>query len=383
MESISAIGIFASLIYALLLINKRGKSMSDKILLVWMFLFAIHLTLPLMMALGNRFFIEKIDGLDIGLYTLHITFLYYYSLSLTENRLKFELKHLELLIPTIAIYVIQKTVDSHVYLFGELIEKFFFNDNSLFHLTGVVSLNLIFCIFFCNKFFHILKKYRKKIKSNFSFSENIDLQWLKNLNIAALVLTFIVVIYLIALLNGKLNKEWLNNFYFSSISLFVVVLGYWGYKQGVILVYVEDKPTTKTQSEIKEQDKVLCKDKSSKDLKDQQCPKEVSALLELMEKEKPYLEPELNIGVLANQLKIHSHQLSKLINTHFEQNFFEFINSYRVEEFKKLVTNPKNKHFSILGLALDAGFNSKASFNRIFKNSSGQTPSEFRNQYKF
>ncbi len=380
MESISAIGIFASLIYALLLINKKKKSISDKILTVWMFLFAIHLILPLMMALGNRFFIEKVDGLDIGLYTLHITFLYFYSLSLTENKLKFEVKHLLLLIPTITIYVVQKTVDAHVYLFSEIVEKFFFNDNVLFHLTGVVSLNLIFCIFFCNKFFHILKGHQKKMKNNFSYSEDIDLRWLKNLNIAALVLTFIVVFYLIALLNGKLNKEWLNNLYFSSISLFVVVLGYLGYKQGVILTYTEDKPTKKTQPDIKKQDK---KQYNIKPLKDIKSPNEVAALIDLMEKEKPYLDPKLNIGSMANTLGIHAHQLSKSINQHFGQNFFEFVNNYRVEEYKKLVTNPKNIHFSILGLALDAGFNSKATFNRIFKNSTGLTPSEFRNQYKF
>ncbi len=109
----------------------------------------------------------------------------------------------------------------------------------------------------------------------------------------------------------------------------------------------------------------------------------INELLKIMLEEKPYLDTELDIGILANQLNIHAHQLSKLINSQINKNFFEFVNNYRIEEFKKLVANPKNKHFSILGLALDAGFNSKATFNRIFKNSTGLTPSQFRESYKF
>jgi len=107
----------------------------------------------------------------------------------------------------------------------------------------------------------------------------------------------------------------------------------------------------------------------------------IQELLHQMEADKLYLEPELNIGNVANELNIHAHQLSKLINTQLNKNFFEFVNAYRVEAFKKLATDPRNKHISILGLAMDAGFNSKATFNRIFKNSTGLTPSEFMKNF--
>jgi AraC-like DNA-binding protein len=109
----------------------------------------------------------------------------------------------------------------------------------------------------------------------------------------------------------------------------------------------------------------------------------IEDLLRLMEKEKLYLNCELTLGELANQTNIHSQQLSKLINENLHKNFFEFVNDFRIQEFKRLAANPKHKHISILGLAMDAGFNSKASFNRIFKNSTGLTPSEYRNSYHF
>jgi AraC-like DNA-binding protein len=102
-----------------------------------------------------------------------------------------------------------------------------------------------------------------------------------------------------------------------------------------------------------------------------------------MENEKLYLDPELHITSVAIHMKMHTHQLSKLINIKLQKNFFEFVNEYRVKEFKKLVANPRNKHISLLGLAMDAGFNSKASFNRIFKNSTGLTPSEFKANFEF
>jgi AraC-like DNA-binding protein len=109
----------------------------------------------------------------------------------------------------------------------------------------------------------------------------------------------------------------------------------------------------------------------------------IEKLLQFMEKEKPYLDQELNIGFIANQLNIHVHKLSRLINDEIGKNFFEFVNEYRVEEFKRLATNPKNKHISILGLAMEAGFNSKATFYRFFKSKTGLTPSEFMESYKF
>ncbi len=96
-----------------------------------------------------------------------------------------------------------------------------------------------------------------------------------------------------------------------------------------------------------------------------------------LRKEKPYLNPQLTLPELAMQLHISMHVLSRVINECYDKNFQDFINTYRVEEFKALITNPKYKHQTILAVALDAGFNSKTAFNRSFKKITGNTPREF------
>ena len=77
-------------------------------------------------------------------------------------------------------------------------------------------------------------------------------------------------------------------------------------------------------------------------------------------------------------LDISSHNLSEVINTRFRQNFFDFVNSYRIKQVKRELSDSKNSPFTVLALAFDAGFNSKSSFNTIFKKHTGRTPSEFR-----
>jgi AraC-like DNA-binding protein len=379
MESISAIGIFTSLVFAFLLINKKPKTYSDQVLILWMFLFAIHLVLPFMMAIGNQFFIQKINGLDIGFYTLHFTFLFYYAYSQMSIYKKFNIIHLLWLLPTIIVYVIQGFLDRNADLFHDMISRYFFGDNKIFHLTGVVILNLLFCSYFFTKLLQAYHNHKKNIKENFSYSEKVDLKWIRNLNYTALILTLFIFGYLIALVRGQLNEEWINNIYFSSFSVFAVVLGYWGYKQGRILIYVQAEEIEKN-NQIN--DVSLSPESVLPDIDDPDDPV-VTKLLMYMNNEKPWLDPELNIGILANQLDLHSHNLSRLINSHFHQNFYEFVNKYRIDEFKRLAADPKNKHYSLLGLALDSGFNSKASFNRIFKNYTGQTPSQFRNNFQY
>lgn len=101
-------------------------------------------------------------------------------------------------------------------------------------------------------------------------------------------------------------------------------------------------------------------------------------LLHLMETEKPYIDSELNLQKLANALAIPPHYLSQTINEKLNQSFSEFINTYRVEEAKRRLLDPKMKHLSILAIAEDVGFNSKSSFNAVFKKQTNLTPSEFR-----
>lgn len=102
-----------------------------------------------------------------------------------------------------------------------------------------------------------------------------------------------------------------------------------------------------------------------------------SRLLQFIEEEEPYLSPNLTLRLLAEQVEIHPNQLSWLLNERLGKNFNDFINYYRVERFKSLVTNPSNSHISLIGLAYESGFNSKTVFNTFFKKEVGMTPKEY------
>jgi AraC-like DNA-binding protein len=109
--------------------------------------------------------------------------------------------------------------------------------------------------------------------------------------------------------------------------------------------------------------------------------KYINNLTDLMKSTKPYLKPNLTILELASDLNISTHFLSQIINENFKLNFFDYINKYRVEEVKEKIIDPKYSEYSLLGIALDCGFNSKSAFNRIFKKFTGQTPSEFKTNF--
>jgi AraC-like DNA-binding protein len=97
-----------------------------------------------------------------------------------------------------------------------------------------------------------------------------------------------------------------------------------------------------------------------------------------MRGQRPWLEPDLTLEQLAGQLQMRPKLLSQAINEGLGQNFFEFVNTYRIEEAKRLLTDPADKKITVLEVLYEVGFNSKSSFNTVFKKQTGLTPSEFK-----
>jgi len=113
-------------------------------------------------------------------------------------------------------------------------------------------------------------------------------------------------------------------------------------------------------------------------LKIQEIPKWKKLLMDYMKTNKPYLDSELTLPQLAHEIGMPRNKLSYLINEHLGMNFFEFINYYRIEQVKKWLGETSKDNLTILGLALDAGFNSKGTFNTSFKKYTGLTPSQYK-----
>jgi AraC-like DNA-binding protein len=99
---------------------------------------------------------------------------------------------------------------------------------------------------------------------------------------------------------------------------------------------------------------------------------------EVIVAEQAFLNSDLTLDELAERTNIPSRKLSQFINEHYEQSFFDFVNSYRIEEAKRILSGSKDPKLTVLEVMYQSGFNSKSSFNTLFKRKTGQTPSEFR-----
>lgn len=104
----------------------------------------------------------------------------------------------------------------------------------------------------------------------------------------------------------------------------------------------------------------------------------IERISELMATEKIYLNENLSLRELASQMKSDPNLISFILNKHLGSNFYDFVNRYRIEEVKNKLNDPRYKHLSLLGIALESGFNSKTTFNRVFKQVTGVTPTEYQ-----
>lgn len=101
-----------------------------------------------------------------------------------------------------------------------------------------------------------------------------------------------------------------------------------------------------------------------------------------LEQEKPYLDQKLSLHVLSERLHISPNTISRIINERLGQSFNDLINAYRLQEVKQKLIDPEHDHKTILALAFESGFQSKASFNRVFKKMEGKTPSEYKESFR-
>jgi AraC-like DNA-binding protein len=153
------------------------------------------------------------------------------------------------------------------------------------------------------------------------------------------------------------------------------VLGYFGFRQTAIFIPTHLRGDRALFVPSPEKDAGAKYQKTR--LKEEYVNEKYEELLRHMQMNKPFTDQQLTLVKLAGQLDISENKLSQVINTKSQDNFFEFVNKYRVELVIEKMKSGKHKSSTLLGLAFDSGFNSKASFNRAFKRITGTTPSEF------
>ncbi len=222
--------------------------------------------------------------------------------------------------------------------------------------------------------FQKLQKHRRNIENISASPADVNLDWLLYL---LYVLGGILIIWSLELRYTPLtaNASWATPGYLLGICW----LGYFALRQKEIYPF--------TQAESQVIGEIMAQNNSSLAAIRRPLFAEgtldllKTQLLEKMEHEKPYLDCDLSLPGLASQMQLGVHELSQLVNEGFNENFAQFINRYRVEESKRLLLSAKHAHLSMVGIAFEAGFNSKTAFNTAFKKMTGLAPSEFRSNH--
>jgi YesN/AraC family two-component response regulator len=216
----------------------------------------------------------------------------------------------------------------------------------------------------------MLKTHRKNIRNKFSNIENIELNWLRTFVVASLVIFSINV--LLFILNNHMQfteDHKLSQVAYSFSAVYVFYIGYFGIRQGQIFVDNPGKTVEKSHERQLQKETVNIEKKDYSHI--------ISKLTIFMEIEQPFLDPELSLAKLSDLLQIKPEILSEVLNASLNQNFFEYINKYRVEEFKIQCLKQDKKHLSVIGIAYDCGFNSKAAFYRAFNKFEGMSPTTY------
>ncbi len=378
MEFIFIVGAVQAFFLTFLVINKKNKSTGDYILMMLMILMGLLL-------LGYSLEVMDIDTdypIFLGIYTaigiLIGPLFYLYILSYTNSSQKFNPLHLLHALPylffTAAVFL-QFTVNSE----GSIIEdKNIIEDSqkSIFFILGLfrVFWGMIYMI----AGLFLLKKHSLKIGKYFSYTENIDLKWLKYLvMMMVLIWSTVIIINILSNFNKFIDYRLGDNIIHLVVTIAVFLHGYYGIKQQIIFtpsnVNMQPPEKLKSSTESNEEKKQYLKSGLSKE--DSQ--NHLHRLQNYMKTEQPYSNGKLSLKNVAEYLDISPNHLSQVINENLNKNFFDFVNGYRIDLVKEKMLDASNKNMTLLGIAYDSGFNSKSSFNNTFKKTTGLTPSQY------
>ena len=239
-------------------------------------------------------------------------------------------------------------------------------DKQWHFVTGDTLIKIIRLVYFLLAL-NLIKKYREQLKQSRSSIEDVDLTWLK-----ILVLGFSAV----ALVGVILSLAKVLALFVEIDVVWLMFLGLTTYYATLFLVCSLLFFSALNISSVAE-----VKDRAEKSHTDYQAdPEYIERVERLMEQEKPYLMSNITFDALSQQFDVPPRELSATLNGHFKMNFYEFINSYRIEEAKLLLVSEDYREKTVTDIFIEVGFNSKSVFNTFFKKKVGLTPTEYRKQ---
>lgn len=370
MESIILLGVLEGLIIFLLIRLKRRKTVSDTLLSAFFLFYSLHAFLSFL-EIYNRshgfpyplfFFISP------PFLLLHWPLIWLYVKSLTDQHFAFKPIYLLHTIPfalcllLFGIEYYSKPVAVKITILQT--ESFKQQWDYPMVILAMAASSLVYFTWSVV----LVKRYKKKLKVYFSETSKFDLEWLRILMTAsAVIYTVIYLAFVVDLIIPVASFRWLHEVSFMLGSVYIVVLGFYGHRQGNLF-------SEKTIEFELQASKPLTQETYSLDKKENEF---ILQLLKYMNESKPFLIPEITLSALADKMHVTPEYLSGILNSKLGKNFYDFINHYRIEAFKTRCVDPANRNFTIIAIAYDCGFNSKATFNRVFKNATGYTPGEY------
>ncbi|WP_074407397.1 helix-turn-helix domain-containing protein [Aquimarina megaterium] len=363
-------GVIVIAILLLLLIKSKKKQLSQKILIVF-FAFLGCVILCFYALLHDILWLFRICFIPNDITVLVVgplLLLYIKSLFLKEeNLIKNSLPHF---IPAV-LYTVFIAVPTLLYGMFSIDRLSYILSDFIYFFIRIGDLYLIVYLIISLR---LLSKYRRLMKSNYSNLTRYDFNWIRAMLQGALcVISIDVMLKIYESFYG--DFDW-NADFISVITMVILVsyLGYYGVNQSKVLLpdfvleeaqFTTNKPKDNALPSFKKEEFEILKSK-----------------LELiLATNRPYLDEDLTLGKLANQISTTDKKLSMLLNQYMKTTFYDLINTYRINIVKEKMQSDLYDNYSLFGIACECGFKSRTSFNRIFKKETGLSPSVYKKQF--
>jgi AraC-like DNA-binding protein len=309
-------------------------------------------------------------------YYLDAVLLYFYVKSLVFRDFHLHAKDYLHLIP-LALFGVFMVLAFYRFPAASRLE--WINNETFVYSLGYIGMDF-FCKFlrvaYCVAGFLLIYKYKGILKNTHSNIEKVDILWLKILVMGFLVVTAMEAFLALSKMIGFLaGYDFLAPHPRGNVIEYIGLSGYYALFVLVCTLVFTSMRYFSNFEAVRQKD-------GSKDSREPAKKSAQEKLLNPDYAEKIYLNPDLTLDMLAESLSIPAKDLSMIINRHFNLNFYEFINGYRIEEVQKRLIDPANKDKTITDIYLEVGFNSKSVFNTFFKKLVGKTPSEYRQNPK-
>jgi len=370
MVTIIVVGIVMAFFTGLLFITKPKRSVKDKFITAFM----IALIAPMI----EKLILERVLPIPYfrfsifsGIVLSFGPFLYLYTQAEIKESFRFSIRNLIHFIPfgiSVPLLLIFNWLKKPQYAISNI--DSIPNIHWILNILVVISLLAYTVVIFL-----LLKKHRQHIGEYFSVvSIGITLKWLNWVTISFFV-SYLTVVVLTLL---GMSLLWVPDL---GTVMFIIAFSFAVIKQPDLFPVLEVVPYSEKKDEfekVEELEKSEDKRYVKSGLKDAQIQEVLPRLEVVMNHDKLFLDPDLTIVDLAQQLNISRHHLTQIINEVYKKNFYQYINEYRINEVKRKIADEKFNDHSFLMIALDSGFNSKSSFNTTFKKITNYTPTQYK-----